>query len=160
MADIVGSTQLAQTVPADELPVIIGRWLAECKQTIEEHGGNINQYLGDGFFAFWFERERTEIAVDGAVQALKRLQLQAQPAFRVVVHFGQVVTGGESLGEESLIGREVHFVFRMEKLAGSLKELRLLSEAAWSRLAALVEARDIGQHALAGFELKYPFYTY
>jgi adenylate cyclase len=161
VADIIGSTRLIKELPPDEVPVMTGRWLAECKQTIEEHGGSINQFFGDGFFAYWRDHERAQVAVATTLQALRRLQDQARPGFRVVAHYGEVVIGGLSLGEEERIsGEEVHFTFRMEKLAGRLGEARLLSKAAWERLAALIEARAVGDHAVPGFESKVPMYAF
>ena len=62
--------------------------------------------------------------------------------------------------EERISGREVHFAFRAEKLASKLGELRLLSEAAWARLAALVEARETGRHRLHGFDGDFGFYAF
>src|SRR5207247_5136728 len=53
VADIIGSTRLVKELPPDELPLMTGLWVAECKQTIEMHGGRINQFLGDGFLAYW-----------------------------------------------------------------------------------------------------------
>src|SRR6266516_7525877 len=44
----------------------------------------------------------------------------AEPRFRFIFHFGPVAIGGvASLGEESLMGIEVNFAFRLEKLASS-----------------------------------------
>jgi len=161
VADMIDSTRLVRELPPDELPLITGQWVAECKQTIEASGGRINQFTGDGFFAYWHDRERVEIAIEKALQALRRLQDQACPAFRLVMHLGQVVIGGVSVGEEERIsGSEVHFVFRMEKLAGTLGELRLLSEPVWERLAALVEAREVGRYSLPGFDRQSPFYAF
>jgi class 3 adenylate cyclase len=78
-----------------------------------------------------------------------------------VVHLGPVTLGGVSVGEEERIsGSAVHFVFRMEKLAGQLGEIRLLSGAAWERLAALVQAREVGRHTLPGFEDPVPFHAF
>jgi adenylate cyclase len=62
MADIVGSTKLAQQVSAEELPRITGGWFKSCREVIEAHGGQIMKYLGDGFFCFW------EAAPDSAAQ--------------------------------------------------------------------------------------------
>jgi adenylate cyclase len=161
VADIVGSSRLLRETPIEEVPMITGRWVAECKQTIEEHGGRINQFMGDGFFAYWRDHERAEVVVANALHALRRLQDQARPAFRVVTHYGQVVIGGFSLGEEERIsGEEVHFAFRMEKLASKLGELRLLSQSAWERLAALIEAREVGSHNLHGFEVQFSMYAF
>jgi adenylate cyclase len=159
VADIMDSSRLVQELPLDELPLITGQWVAECKLTIEGCGGRINQFMGDGFFAFWHDRERIEIDVQRALHTLRRLQDQARPRFRFAVHLGQVVIGGVSLGEEERIsGREVHFIFRMEKLAGTLGEVRLLSEAAWRRLNPLLETRDLGTHSLTGFDGQFCFY--
>jgi len=161
VADIIGSTRLVKELPPDELPLLTGLWVAECKQTIETNGGRINQFLGDGFFAYWHDRERIEIAVGAALQALRRLQEQARPDFRIAMHLGKVVIGGVSVGEEERIsGREVHFAFRTEKLAARLGETRLLSESAWGRLAAVVEAREAGSHSLHGFDGQFAFYAF
>jgi pSer/pThr/pTyr-binding forkhead associated (FHA) protein len=161
VADIVDSTKLIADLPADTLPLVTGRWLAQCKEVIEASGGRINQFLGDGFFAFWHDREGMEGSIDQALRSLRQFQAESRPVFRVVAHFGSVILGGISVGEEERIsGSEVHFVFRMEKLAGSLGEPRLLSEAAKRRLARLVEARDAGCHSLHGFDSQFRFYAF
>ena len=67
VADLEDSTQMIQRLPADEAPVRTGRWLAECKELIEECGGSINKFLGDGFFAYWHHREPTPVQVARAV---------------------------------------------------------------------------------------------
>jgi class 3 adenylate cyclase len=161
VADIVGSTRLLKELPLEEVPTLTGRWVAECKQTIEEHGGRINQFMGDGFFAYWRDHERGVFDVGNALHALRRLQTQAHPAFRLVAHYGEVVIGGFSLGEEERIsGQEVHFTFRMEKLAGKLKEPRLLSQAARERLAPTLETREVGHYTLPGFGSAIPMYAF
>ncbi|HTL59445.1 MAG TPA: adenylate/guanylate cyclase domain-containing protein [Candidatus Limnocylindrales bacterium] len=161
VADIIGSTQLLRSLSLDELPMVTGRWVAECKATIETHGGRINQFMGDGFFAYWRDYEGTPGNVGKALQVLGQMQEQGRPAFRVVVHYGAVALGGFSVGEEERIsGSEVHFVFRMEKLAGKLGEIRFLSQPARERLGALVQGRDVGQHVLPGFESAVTMYGF
>lgn len=161
VADIIDSTQMVEKLQPDELARVTGQWLSDCKLTVEGCGGRINQFLGDGFFAFWHDHERVEVNVHKALEGLRRMQDQAQPVFRVVAHLGAVTIGGLAIGEEEGIrGREVHFVFRQEKLAKKLGEVRLLSESAWGRLAALVEAHDVGRHPLDGFEGLHGFYAF
>jgi class 3 adenylate cyclase len=58
------------------------------------------------------------------------------------------------MGEESLLGKEVNVIFRLEKLAGSLGEECGLSEAAHTKLGDLLPARSLGEHELKGFERK------
>jgi adenylate cyclase len=161
VGDIEDSTTLARKLPPDQLPMVTGRWFSRCKQILEETGGTINKYLGDGFLAYWPEALSNESAVVRALAELKSLQALAQPAFRLVVHHGQVLMGGGgTMGEESLMGNDVNFVFRMEKLAGSLGEVRLLSDAAQSRLKDYLESNACGCHALPSFDGEFPFYRF
>jgi adenylate cyclase len=161
LADIEGSTELSQSLPVEQLPIITGRWFSECKQVIEANSGSINKYLGDGFFAYWIDIEGTLPRLVAALDGLKRLQAAGQPRFRVVLHRGDVSMGGvASMGEESLSGPEVNFVFRMEKLAGGLKQLTLMSEFAGVRLGDRLPAEPAGRHALSGFEGEFAFLTF
>ncbi len=127
---------------------------------MEECGGSINKFLGDGFFAYWFAHHGSVIQISRAAQALKRLQGGTELPFRMVLHCGTVVQGGASLGKESLSGREVYFVFRTEKLAAQLGETRLLSEMAASLLDAHLAIRDVGRHTLPSFEGDFGFLNF
>jgi len=161
VADIIGSTRLVQELSPDELPLVTGGWLSACQQTIEKHHGSVNQFFGDGFLAYWRDTATAHLQVAATMKAFRQMQEQARPGFRVVVHCGDVVIGGMSVSdEEHISGKEVHFVFRMEKLAGKLGEAGLLSRAAWERLSAVVEARPIGDHPLPGFETPFAMYSY
>jgi class 3 adenylate cyclase len=63
------------------------------------------------------------------------------------------------MGEESLMGKDVNFVFRMEKLAGSLGISLLTSAAANAKLASFIQAESAGNHELKGFEGQYEFFS-
>jgi adenylate cyclase len=161
VTDIERSTELAKRLPPEELPVLVGGWFAACKTVVEANAGSINKYLGDGFFAYWREMTGTAVSVARTLKALTEIQSRQSPPFRLVVHFGSVLTGGGvSLGEEGLSGPEVTFVFRMERLAGSLHQPRLASEAATAQLKSQLVLTDAGQHALAGFDARYRFYGF
>jgi pSer/pThr/pTyr-binding forkhead associated (FHA) protein len=159
VADIEDSTQLMKGDCASSLPVITGQWFSACKQLVEDCGGSVNKFLGDGFFAYWEHRTLAEEQVARALETLRRMQNSDSLAFRVVLHFGQVFMGGAgSLGEESLQGKEVHFVFRMEKLAGTIGKRCLISDAAKSRFPTGLPLCEAGRHAVAGFDGEHPFY--
>lgn len=141
------------------LDTLLGDWLSACREIIEHHRGLINKYLGDGFLAYWPERETNAEEIASALSALRELQMRNAPDFRIVLHFGSVAIGGvAAMGEESLMGTEVNLVFRLEKLAGSLGEARGLSAMARTKLGDLVPSRPLGEHELKGFEGRCAFF--
>ncbi len=161
VADVEAATQFANRASTDEAPRLMGRWLADCKQVIDENGGTINKFLGDGFFAYWTEKEGTAATVARTLQKLKEAQEKSAPRFRVVLHYGKVFVGGAaSMGEESLMGSEVNFIFRVEKVASGLGVLRLLSEPASKQIASCLPTQDAGRHPVPSFEGEFPFFTF
>jgi adenylate cyclase len=160
ITDVEDSTRLSQTCPAEQLPVLLGRWFLSCKETIDEFNGQINKFLGDGFFAYWTDHPAAAVQVVNALNKLSEAQ-KSQPPFRWVLHFGPVSVGGStSLGEESLLGPEVNFAFRMEKVAGKIGAHRMLSEAAHARLDLGAKCEKVGPHELNGFDGGFFFHVY
>ncbi len=160
VADIIGSTKLAQTLSASEFPRMTGTWFKNCRQVIEECGGHMSKYLGDGFFCYWDDTEDSAIQVRQAVARLYEAQIKANPPFRLVLHFGSAALGTvPTMNELNLHGSEVNFVFRVEKVASALKQVVLFSEAAVQRMQAENEVRFAGECGVDGFSSKYKFYT-
>jgi adenylate cyclase len=158
VADIENFTPLSRSMVSDKLATLVGVWVATCKNIVEEQHGEIDKYLGDGFLAYWHDDEKGAENLATALQKLKEIQ-KNEPRFRLALHFGLVSSGGlRSMGEESLIGREVIFVFRMEKLAGSLGAHLLASEPARTKLGALVQFQPAGSYDLKGFEGTFEFF--
>ena len=160
LADIENFTPLSRSLTSDKLAELIGGWVANCKETIEKHSGMIDKYLGDGFFAYWREDENAVKNVTAALSQLREAQERDVPRFRLALHFASVAIGGVPLmGEESLMGKEVNFVFRMEKLAASLSVFLLTSAAGKAKLGSLVKCEPAGAHELKGFEGKHEFFS-
>lgn len=160
VADIRNFTPLSRSMQSEGLEALVGAWISTCKEIIESHQGIINKYLGDGFLAYWPDPTTDPEEIAAAIFAFKELQKQNAPDFRIVVHFGLAAIGGiASMGEESLMGSEVNFVFRLEKLGSSLGESCGLSEAAHAKLGARVYARALGDHEVKGFEGKRAFFA-
>jgi class 3 adenylate cyclase len=161
LADIEGFTRLSQRLPAEELATLVGQWMRRCRETLELHGGSVNKYLGDGFLAWWRERAEAPPRVAEAVLALRAQRQAAEPKFRVVVHHGPVSIGGvgSNHGEENLLGLEVNFIFRVEKIAGSAGIPFCFTAAARGLLDGLLPFQPIpGRHELNGFSGRYEFF--
>lgn len=158
VADIKASTALAARLPTTDMALLVGSWMGECKSIVERHGGIINKYLGDGFFAYWYADQGRMPDLVETLRRLSGMQRQRQgPPFRLALHYGRItIGGGGSAGEDSLSGREVNLVFRMEKLAGTLGCDILVSEAAREELGAGARFTDAGAHVLPGFEAERP----
>lgn len=160
VADVENFTLLSRSLTSDRLAELIGGWVATCKDIIEVHSGMIDKYLGDGFFAYWREDENAAKNVAAALDRLKQAQARQEPHFRQALHFGLVAIGGvPSMGQESLMGKDVNFVFRMEKLAASLGISLLTSAAGKAKLGSLVKCESAGAHELKGFEGKHEFFS-
>jgi adenylate cyclase len=160
VADIVDFTSLSRSLVSERLAALVGGWFAICKNIIEEHGGTINKYLGDGILAYWHESDATPEGIAATIDSLKKAQALGEPRFRFIVHFGPVAIGGVAfLGEESLMGTEVNFAFRLEKLAAALDEACGLSDTASSKLEGLVPSRRLGDFEMKGFVRKRTFFV-
>jgi len=160
VADIIGSTQLSQTLPGAQFPRMTGTWFKNCRQVIDECGGHMSKYLGDGFFCYWDDTEDSAIQVRQAVSKLYEAQLAANPPFRLALHFGAAMLGTvPTMNELNLHGPEVNFVFRVEKVAATQKQNILFTEAAVKRMAAEKEVRFVNECAVEGFSSPYKFYT-
>ncbi len=160
LADMVDSTQVLRRLQTEEAASLTGRWLARCKAIIDTCHGTVNKFLGDGFLAYWPDHPGAAGEIADALQALKKLQEEAQPVFRVVLHYGPAASGGApSLGEESLAGREVTFAFRMEELASLLGVGLLLSEGAALKLQPKLQTVPAGSHKVTSFEGTFSFFS-
>ncbi|MDQ3314948.1 MAG: adenylate/guanylate cyclase domain-containing protein, partial [Verrucomicrobiota bacterium] len=160
VADIHNFTPLSSSLETESLEALLGSWISACKEIIENHHGLINKYLGDGFLAYWREEDTNAEEIASALSALREIQRRNAPEFRIVLHFGSVAIGGiAAMGEESLMGKEVNLVFRLENLARSLGEACGLSEPARLNLGDFVPVRFLSEHELKGFEKRRAFYA-
>jgi adenylate cyclase len=160
VADIEEFTQLSQQLEPQQLAMSVGKWVRESREVIERHGGVINKYLGDGYLAFWRDAPGVAEQVAAALAANQELQAAEGLKFRLVMHLGQVLFGGAaSLSEECLMGPEVNFLFRMEKVAGAARAPILFSDAARADLERLIPCEPLpGEHELKGFSGKHRFH--
>ena len=113
--DLVGSTPLANRIDAEELAEVFSEYRAACERVIDELGGRVAQYVGDGVLAYFGhplahedDAVRAVTAGVGIIDALPEVNarlLRRLPAIadhpihvRVGVHTGQVVVGNATGG--------------------------------------------------------------
>src|SRR6058998_1787116 len=52
-ADVVGSTSLGERLPPDEVKALVGECVNRMSRAVEEYGGLVQAYMGDGICALF-----------------------------------------------------------------------------------------------------------
>ncbi len=162
LADLEGFTPLSQRLAPDALATLVGQWVRAGREIVESHGGTLNKYLGDGYLACWPDHPDSPAQVAAAVLAFHEQWKTAEPKFRIVVHRGTISIGGAaaaSFGEEALMGPELNFTFRVEKIAATAGAAFCFTPAARQALGDALPLQPIpGTHELKGFPGRYEFF--
>ena len=161
LADIVSSTRLCEEYEPAQWASLVGSWTGNCGDLIKRHGGAINKYLGDGFLAIWPLDPQRKQHITSGLTALIALQEESPLPFRLVLHAGEVMTGGgPSLGEDSLSGMELVLLFRMERLASKHGHTFLCSSAVHQAIGSDFTLVSLGEHQVEDYvdQEPKPFY--
>jgi adenylate cyclase len=153
LLDIQNFVELSSRMSAEKLAQMVGAWLAECQRVIENHGGTLSKFLGDGLLVYWNARFCDCASVAEALNALRSLQAGRQPPFRWALHFGTAVFGAAAApGELSALGQDLNFLFRIERLAAAHQFGSIMSETAHAKIGSLLGAQPLGSFPLKGLE--------
>jgi class 3 adenylate cyclase len=158
VTDVENFTVMSQSLPAEELTRRLGSWLRECSDLVERTGGCVDKYVGDGFLAYWEDNAEAKPFAD-TLKKITALQSKASLPFRWILHRATLQLGVSRFGNDSLVGKEINFAYRMEKIAGGLKLTRMLSRPAREALGDGVAARSVGAQPIKGFEGTYEFFA-
>jgi adenylate cyclase len=158
VTDVENFTVMSQSMPAEELTRRLGSWLRECSDLVERTGGCVDKYVGDGFLAYWEDKGAAGPFAD-TLKKITALQEKASLPFRWILHHANLQLGVSRFGNDSLIGKEINFTYRLEKIAGGLKLPRMVSRPAMEALGDGIATRSVGTHQIKGFEGTYEFFA-
>jgi class 3 adenylate cyclase len=158
VTDVENFTVLSQSLVAEELTRRLGSWLRECSDLVERTGGCVDKYVGDGFLAYWEDKPGAG-SFAKTLEKITALQARTSLPFRWILHRANLQLGVSRFGNDSLVGKEINFTYRMEKIAGGLKVPRMVSRSAREALGDGVAARPLGAQAIKGFEGTYEFFA-
>jgi len=159
LADVKGSTRLTQEIPQSELSKKIQIWAKECEEIIQHSEGVLNEYMGDGILAFWYESRTSHQRIIDMLKAFHALESRSGLEFRILLHHGILqIGGGVSSGLEKLAGKELNYAFRLEKPAGQSGKETSLTQAAMEQLKSELSFRELGQFELKGFADQHDLY--
>ena len=163
--DLVDSTSIVQDLDPEDTRAIIRDFQSHSRAIIEQFGGRITEYLGDGIVAQFTRHEtNAERAINAALELIRKLK-DSDITFGVELKNIQVRCGiatglavvGDMLGDahirsESAIGLPLNLAARIQGLANP-DEIVIAGDT--HRLSrGLFEFEDMGLHSLKGIKDK------
>ncbi len=161
--DLVGSTQLASRIDAEDLRDVLNRYQLTCLEVLRNHDGYLAQYLGDGLLCYFGypaasehdaeNSARAGLAMIEAVSALE-LEVDSEPLqleVRVGIHTGPVVVGEVGSGErkETLaVGATTNLAARLQ--AAAEPNTVLISEQTHQLLRGRLTTLALGAREFVG----------
>ncbi|MHA2501573.1 MAG: adenylate/guanylate cyclase domain-containing protein [Candidatus Kariarchaeaceae archaeon] len=162
--DVVGSTNLLVDLDPEDSMEIMDSSLQQLSIPINQYGGRVTRYMGDGFLATFglpISRENDpEMAVMAGIGIIKEAERISQELkakwklnefkVRIGINTGLVVTGGVTEAEDTLMGNAVNLAARMESSAPA--NGILISEYTYNHVRGLFEFKA-GEKVIAkGFD--------
>jgi len=163
-ADVVGSTALGERLGPDEVKALVGECVTRMSRAVEEFGGTVQAYMGDGICAYFGVPAAHEDDEERAARAaLRILQVVAEYRrdieagwgisgfnVRVGINAGQVAVGlvGGADPQEVALGDTTNVAARLQSAAdpGTVA----VGAAAARRLARSFELHPLGPIAVKG----------
>jgi adenylate cyclase len=172
--DIVGSTPVAEKLGALSVHRYLNRIFQEASDPVDDHGGEVYQYVGDEIVVTWLVPEGRKaakplaclFAIDAAL-ALAAPEFEREfgtvPKLRAALHAGEVVTGETGGTRRAIVfhGDVMNATSRIENLTRTLGRPFLVSEDALARLegAQAYALEDLGPQSLRGREAPLRVYS-
>jgi adenylate cyclase len=129
-SDLAGFTTISEQLDAEKVSAIVNRHLSDMTDTILEHHGTVDKFLGDGIMAFWGaplpDEKQSENAVHAAIEMQKRMgemsaqiekETGARLAMRIGVNRGECIVGnmgGNKRFDYTAVGDSVNLASRIE----------------------------------------------
>lgn len=168
LCDLRGFTRFSDAAPQDELVTTLDDYLEAMARPVQEHGGQILKFLGDGFLAtFDVSESDGNAGCSHALQAAREFRsglnafnaerrAAGAPAMNVglALHLGEVLYGNIGASDRhdfTVVGPAVNEVSRIEALCRPLERQVLISKAFEEAANAGPRAlTSLGFHALRG----------
>ncbi len=160
--DLVGSTQLSEQLDAEELSTLLTSYKSAVTEIVEEYGGFVAQYLGDGVLAYFgwpqaYDHD-AERAVRSGLSIADSMHFLGRPHgvklnCRIGIATGNVVVGdlirNSYIEEDQAVGRAPNLAARIQLMAkpGTLA----ISDETKKIVEGKFDLTDLGNHKLKGF---------
>src|SRR5579872_3507322 len=125
-ADVAGSTALGEELDPEEMRGLLGRYYAIARETVAEHGGTIEKFIGDAVMAVFglptAHGDDPDRAIAAAVAMRERVRHDAQLGARLAIRFGistgeVVASRDQSAGDFLITGDATNVAARLQQSA-------------------------------------------
>jgi adenylate cyclase len=164
-ADMRGYTRASSNLSPEEAVELLNTYFDCLVPPIEDEGGEVLKYLGDGLLAIFRDRGddtggAPQSALSAAITALQRIytaneegRFPVQVAAGIALHHGEAAYGNVGSGQRldfTVIGRDVNLASRIATLNKPLGEPLLMSKAFVEHLWG--DPHPLGAHRIDGFD--------
>jgi len=154
--DLEGFTTLSEETPPDELLRVLNRYHELVSRLVQQHGGIVNKFMGDGVMVLFNtpvpQEHHARSAVDAALAiraALPALHAQFEPRFRLSlncgIHTGPAIVGNVGAAncmDYTALGDTVNLAARLQGIATGNQIL--ISDQTQSELGAGIAVSAMG----------------
>ena len=161
--DLVGSTALSTQLDVEDLREVISAYQDVCRGIVDQYGGYIARYMGDGILIYFGYPQAHEDEGDRAVRTgldiIRSVRaLRPRPGMelevRIGVATGVVIVGdiiGEGASEESaVLGETPNLAARLQGLAEP--NTMVISPETRRLVEGRFRCDDLGEHSLKGID--------
>jgi adenylate cyclase len=170
-ADMRGYTRTASKLSPEQAVELLNDYFDCLVPPIEDEGGEVLKYLGDGLLAIFRDRGddtggAPQAALSAAIKALQRIhaaneenRFPSPVTIGIALHHGDAAYGNVGSGQRldfTVIGRDVNLASRIAKLNKSLSEPLLMSKSFVEHLWG--NPTPLGAYEVDGFDEKIEVY--
>lgn len=173
--DLQGFTKMSEVLPGTAIIDMLNDYFAECVEIIEDNGGNVLKFMGDGLLAI-FDLETIPTARSVAVESAAAMQqkfaeinVQREKdglpvtGFKLALHAGNVLygnIGGKTRLDFTVIGPAVNTTARILGMCDFVDQTIVISDdVAAEVLDKRSDVVSLGQYRLRGVKERHRLYT-
>ena len=125
-ADMAGSTALGEELDPEEMRRILGRYYAIARESVTQHGGTVEKFIGDAVMAVFglptAHGDDPDRAVAAAIVMRERIRADAMLGGRIAIRFGVstgevVASRDQSAGDFLITGDANNVAARLQQAA-------------------------------------------
>lgn len=173
-SDVRGFTNFSEALPAYDVIHALNRYFHQVGQVITQHGGYIDNYMGDGVMALFGVDDPTDAplrAVRAGLDMLKVVDESIRPYFEAIyarvfdigvgIHYGEAVVGtigARNRKTQTAIGDAVNFASRIESANKEAQTRLLISDDTFHQVQNQVRVGKTTSVAVKGKSGEYRLY--